>query len=354
MISTEVKAALDNVLPLYDPHIAAALARRLDLLAKPASALGRLEDLVLHFGIARGTATPVLQRKAMYFFCGDHGVVEEGVTHEPSSAAAGRMNLVLRGGDPASVLCRRYHLEPFVLDCGVFAGPVNGAISLRSAIAASNITRLPALTADETNSGLKTGMDLATDAAARFDCAGLAHIGSGAAASCAAIISSLSGREASETAVQPPNLPESAYHRMVASVRTSCGRHSAESITPFGVLRCLGGYDLAVMTGFILGAAASRLPVIIDGYVPATAALLARAFTADSIDAALFAHQSSHPAHLLLHRLLGVEPYLELHIHPDSGCAAPLLINLLETALALATETAPASGNSDSTPGTVK
>jgi nicotinate-nucleotide--dimethylbenzimidazole phosphoribosyltransferase len=340
MISPEVKAALDLVQPLLDAHVAGALTRRLDSLAKSSPALGRLDDLVLHCGIVQGTAQPVAKRKAVYVFCGDHGVVEEGVMHGPGLASSQRIRQILRGGDPLSVLCRRIHIEPVVIDCGVAGEPLPGAVQAHTVSAASNIARLPALMSEETNAAILFGVQTAIDAAARFDAVGIAHIGDGASTAAAALLSVISGHEAAETCPHSDDQPESAHHRMVSAVRTAAGRHSADCVDPFGALRCLGGWDIAAMTGFILGAAQKRLPVVVDGFVSGTAALVARSLAPDSLDAAIFAHESAEPAHALLHDVLGVEAYLNLHLHPDSGCAAPLLLNMIELALHLVDESA--------------
>lgn len=343
MISPDLKTALDSIVPLFDSHVAGLLTRRIDSLAKAPSSLGRLEDLVLHLGIVQGTAAPAIRRKAVYLFCGDHGVMEEGVAQSSQHSGLRRVQSILRGADPLSVLCRRFQIEAAVIDCGLAGTVPAGILQLHPGPAASNITRLPALTVDQTNQALLAGMNLAAEAAAQFDAAGLIHVGDGASTSAAALFTVLSGHEASETCPHTDDQPESVHHRMVAAVRTAAGRHSAECVNPFGSLRCLGGWDIAAMTGFILGAAMKRLAVVIDGFVPAVAALVARALAPDSLDAAIFAHESAQPAHAMLHDILGVEPYLSLHLHPDSGCAAPLLLDLIETALRLADETSPAA-----------
>jgi nicotinate-nucleotide--dimethylbenzimidazole phosphoribosyltransferase len=350
MISTEVKATLDSIQPMLDPRVAGELTRQLDALAKATSSHGRLDDLVLHFGIVQGSAAPVLERKALYLFCGDHAVVEEGVAHTSPLSSLRRVQIILNGADPVSVLCRRFHIEPVVIDCGLAGATPPGLAKLHQSPAAANITRMPALTVDETNEALLAGIKMAVDAAVRFDAAGLAHIGDGASTSAAALFTALSGHEATRTCPHAEDQPESAHHRMVAAVRTAAGRHSADCVHPFGALRCLGGWDIAAMTGFILGAARKRLPVVIDGFLPAVAAMVARALAPDSLDAAIFAHESAHPAHALLHDFLGVEAYLSLHLHPDSGCAAPLLLDLIETSLKLVSETAPAGEPSRQAP----
>ena len=340
MISNEVKAALDAVHPLLDPHVAGALTRRLDALDKAPAAMGRIEDLFLHCGIVQGSESPSAQRKGLYVFCGDHGVIDEGISHAAAHSGRKRVQLVLRGGDPVSSLCRRYLIEPVLIECGLAGVPLPGLERIHAGTAASNITRMPALMVEDTNAALLAGFNLASQAAKRFDCVGLAHIGDGAMTSAAALITALTGREAADTCPKTEDQPESAHHRMVAAVRTAVGRHSAELINPFGALRCLAGWDISAMAGFLIGAASKRLPVAIDGFVSAAAALAARALSPDSLDAAIFAHESSSNAHALLHDALQVEAYFHLHLHPDSGCAAPMLLHLMETAIHLVNETA--------------
>jgi nicotinate-nucleotide--dimethylbenzimidazole phosphoribosyltransferase len=347
MISNEVKAALDAVHPLLDAHVAGALTRRLDSLDKAPAALGRIEDLYLHCGIVQGTESPSAQRKGLYIFCGDHGVIDEGISHGAVNSGRKRVQLVLRGGDPVSSLCRRYQIEPILIDCGLAGAPLPGLERIRAGAAASNITRLPALMVEDTNAALLAGLNMAWDASKRFDCVGLAHIGDGAMTAASALLTALTGHEASETCPRTEDQPESAHHRMVAAVRTAVGRHSADCVNPFGALRCLGGWDISAMTGFLIGAAGKRLPVAIDGFVSGVAVLAARSLAADSLDAAIFAHESSSPAHELLHDILQVEACYHLHMHPDSGCAAPMLLHLMETAIHLVNETAQA-GSSDS------
>jgi nicotinate-nucleotide--dimethylbenzimidazole phosphoribosyltransferase len=333
MISPEVKAEVGRVNPLLDPHVAGALAQRLDPSLRSHPTMGRLEDLAMHCGIVQGSPTPSVKRKAVFIFCGDHGVVEEGVSHGPGMAASRRMTDFFRGADPLAALCRRLNIDPVVVDCGIAGGPLAGATPAHAGLAASNIAKLPGLTAAETNEALMFGIDTAHAAAGRYDAVGVIHIGTGASTAAAAVLSALSGHEAALTCPHADDQAESAHHRMVSAVRTAVGRHAGECFNPFGTLRCLGGWDIAAMTGFILGAAQCRLATVVDGFVTGAAALVARTLAPDSLDAVIVAHESHDPAHALLHGVLRVEPYMNLHLHPDSGYAAALLLGIMETAI---------------------
>jgi nicotinate-nucleotide--dimethylbenzimidazole phosphoribosyltransferase len=340
MISERLREAINAALPLYDAHVAGSLVRQWSALPKPPASLGRLEDLAVHYGIVRGTDSPTLSRKGLYCFFGLHGVVEEGVTTDAGDATARQLTQLARGGAPVNVLCRQYNIETIIVAAGMSPAVASGPLDLGFPNPAANITRLPAMTVEEVTRALEAGLDLAADAAARFDVVGLAQFGSGGSTAASSLLASITGRDPGECSLRTPDLPDSAWHRKVAAVRAAVGRHSGETITALGALRCLGGFEIAVMTGFLLGAAGRRLPVMVDGFVSGAAALVARGFAPDSLDAAIFAHDSGDPAHGVLHATLGVEPQLHLDLRADSGCAAALVIHLLDTSLRLLRETA--------------
>lgn len=339
MLSPAIRQTLEQLLPLLDTHVASALHARWDALLKAPGSFGRLEDLVVHYGIIRGAADPSIRRKGLYVFCADHGVEQEGVSSGRLPSTADLVAQFVHGVAPASILCRHYAIEPVVVDAGLRGSVKAGVLDARIGDGTANFARTPAMTIEQTNRALETGIEMARDAACRFDVAGLAQIGLGATTSAAALFTALSARDPSETVTRPPGLDDSAFHRKLAVVRTSVARHSNETITPFGALRCLGGFDIAAMTGFLIGAATVRLPVVVDCFTGGVAALLARSFNADSLDAAIFANHSGDPAHGHLFATLHVEPNLRLDLKAGAGCGAALAIHLLETGLKLFHET---------------
>jgi nicotinate-nucleotide--dimethylbenzimidazole phosphoribosyltransferase len=335
MISPNLRQTLDRIGPLLDKSVASAILERWDSLPLPEAALGRLEDLVLHYGMIRGAAAPALHRKGLVVFCADHGLVEEGVTGGLADATARDVAQFVRGGAPAAILCRQYAIDPVIVNIGLAGPHPPGGLDVRCCEGSLNITRSPALTPEQATRGLDTGLALAAEAAARFDLVGLTCLSAAAPAAAAAVFSALSARDASQTTPRPRSLPEAAWHRSVAAVRTALARHSAESVSPLGIIRCLGGAEFASMTGFLLGAAALRLPVVVDGFPESVAALLARSLHADSLDAAIFAQHNGDPAHGFLLQTLGVEPHLGLGLSGAPGCGAAFTIHLLESALRL-------------------
>lgn len=338
MISAAFRHTLSRINPMLDRGIATAVLGRWDELPIPQAALGRLEDLVLHYAMVRGTASPALHRKGLYVFCADHGVVEEGVTGGLAEAAAREVQQFIRGGAPGAILCRQYAIDPIVVNAGLAGPHPPGALDAGCAGGAANMTRAPALTPEQTARALDAGAALAEVAAARFDVVGLASAGAGSSTAASALFSALSARDAAETAERPRSLPDAAWRRKLAAIRTALARHSAELVTPVGALGALGGPDIAAMGGFLAGAAANRLPVVLDGFSEAVAALLVRSLHADALDAAIFAQHTGSQAHGLLLATLGVEPHLGLGLEGAPGCGAALVVHLLESALRLFNE----------------
>jgi nicotinate-nucleotide--dimethylbenzimidazole phosphoribosyltransferase len=335
MISTPVRSAIDNIRPLLDRNLAGDILRNWASQPKQPASLGRLEDIVVHFGIVRGQADPVLRRSGLYVFAADHGIVMEGITAEAQDQTTRQCVRFLQGLSPAQVLCRQARIEPFLVNVGVRSGDLPGALNGRLGDGSLNMATGPAMTVETANAALELGIRMAEDAATRFDIVGLGQLGIGGSAAASAILSAMTGRDALDTVNRLPGLDDATYSRRVSAVRSAVARNQPELISPFGVLRSLSGLDIAAMTGFLLGAAANRLPVMIDGYTAGAAAMLARGLAADSLDAFLFSHLQPERCHSLMLHFLSVEPLLDLHIEETGGFGAALGIQMLETSLAL-------------------
>ncbi|MGJ5817420.1 nicotinate-nucleotide--dimethylbenzimidazole phosphoribosyltransferase [Paludibaculum fermentans] len=326
---------MERIRPLLDPAVVAAITDRWTALTRNSGGLGQIEALVVHYGLIHGVSTPQIQRKGLYMFSGDHGVVQEGISAEAQDATASLCRQFLRGGSAAQVICRQARIEPVLVDMGGVSPGEPGALNYRIAAGTANICRGSAMTEAQVNSALEVGLQLADDAAGRFDVVGLGQIGVGGSVSASAMLCAMGGRDASETTGRNEGLDDATLNRKVQAVRTAVARNRADTVSPQGTLRCLGGFEIAAMTGFIIGAAARRLPIVIDGFVAGAAAMAARGLAPDCLDAVMFSHLSPDRAHAILLRFLSVEPILDLHLRESAGLGATLAIQLLETSLRL-------------------
>ncbi len=109
---------------------------------------------------------------------------------------------------------------------------------------------------------------------------------------------------------------------------------------PIKTLADLGGFEIAAITGLILGAASRRRVVVLDGFITGAAAIVARAIAPSSLDYVVFSHCSAERGHKKMLDFLNARPLLSLDMRLGEGSAAALAIGLLESAVNLYTEMA--------------
>jgi nicotinate-nucleotide--dimethylbenzimidazole phosphoribosyltransferase len=312
-----------EIRPIADAALEAQIRARLDSLTKPPGSLGRLEDLALQLGLIQQTASPQIGSKAMMIFCADHGVVEEGVTPYPSEVTRQMVANYRTGGAAINVLCRHAGIEPVIVDMGV-GHPTR------------NFTREPAMTRAQAHHALDTGFAHASHA----EILGAGEMGIGNTTSAAALFSAFSNLDPSETAGRGTGLDDAGVTRKIDAIRRALALHRPDPRDPIGILAALGGFEIAALTGLILGAASLHRVVILDGFITCAAALVARAIAPASLDYVVFSHCSAEQGHKKMLAFLGASPLLNLGMRLGEGTAAALGIGLLESSIALYREMA--------------
>jgi len=311
-----------EIRPISDAALEARVRVRLDSLTKPQGSLGRLEDLALQLGLIQATESPRIGHKALFVFCADHGVVEEGVSPYPSEVT-GQMAANFRSGGAAiNVLCRHGNIEPVIVDMGV-GRPTR------------NFTREPAMTRAQAEQALETGFAHSAHA----ETLGAGEMGIGNTTSAAALFSAFSGLDPSETAGRGTGLDDAGVARKADVIRRGLALHPLTN-DPIKTLADLGGFEIAAITGLILGAASRRRVVVLDGFITGAAALVARAIAPASLDYVVFSHCSAERGHRKMLDFLGARPLLHLDMRLGEGSAAALGIGLLESAIHLYNEMA--------------
>lgn len=312
-----------EIASIADPALEARIRARLDSLTKPQGSLGRLEDLVLQLGLVQGTESPKIGRKAMMIFCADHGVVEEGVSPYPSEVTGQMVANFRVGGAAINVLCRHGGIEPVIVDMGV-GRPTR------------NFAREPAMTRAQCEHAIETGFAHAAHA----ETLGAGEMGIGNTTSAAALFSAFSGLDPSETAGRGTGLDEAGVAQKVDVIRRALALHQPDPKDPIGVVAALGGFEIAAITGLILGAASRRRVIVLDGFITGAAAIAARAIAPASLDYVVFSHCSAERGHKKMLDFLDARPLLNLEMRLGEGSAAALGIGLLESAVNLYSEMA--------------
>ncbi|MFG3684154.1 nicotinate-nucleotide--dimethylbenzimidazole phosphoribosyltransferase [Micromonospora chalcea] len=331
---------------------AMAAARELQgRLTKPAGSLGALEPLSVRLaGLAGACPPPLPEPAAVAIFAGDHGVHAQGVTPWPQEVTAQMIANFLAGGAVVNAFARQAGATVTVVDVGV-ATPIPGAESADPAgprLVSANVrpgtrdmTVTAALTRDEARAALETGIRVAgelIDAGAGILLTG--DMGIGNTTPSATLIAAFSGVDAEAATGRGTGVDDETYARKVAVVRGALARHQPDPADPLGVLAAVGGLEHAALTGLILGAAARRVPVLLDGVIAVSAALAAAAFAPDAVGAMVAGHRSAEPGATAALRHLGLEPLIDLGLRLGEGTGALLALPVVTGAVRVLHEVA--------------
>ena len=335
-------ATVARIAPLDETAMAAASAH-LDRLTKPPGSLGRLEAVAIQLAGIRGQVAPVVEHRAIVVAAADHGVTRQGVSAYPTEVTAQMVANFLAGGAAIDVLAAGLGARLTVLDVGV-AGPIPdrggpGVVTYlerRIRAGTGDLSTGPAMSRDEAWRAIGVGLDLAADLAADgVDLLGVGEMGIGNTTAASAIAAVFSGRPAAEVTGRGTGLADDALAHKIVVVDAALARHRPEPGDPIGVLAAVGGLEIGALAGLILGAAAARIPVVLDGFITASAALLA-ARLAPCLPARLLAgHRSVEPGHALVLEALGLRPLLDLDLRLGEGTGAALAMGLVVAAARL-------------------
>jgi nicotinate-nucleotide--dimethylbenzimidazole phosphoribosyltransferase len=319
---------------------------RLDSLTKPIGSLGRLEAIAGQAYAIFSGQLPQPLRKAVYVFAADHGVTEEGVSAYPREVTAQMVLNFLNGGAAINVLARLHQAELTVVDVGVDYQfkEASGLCRMKVRRGSRNMHREAAMSHEELGQALETGVHLARQAKEKgHNIVAIGEMGIGNTTAASAITAALTRESIGTVTGRGAGLDDVGRNRKLHVIKRSIKRHfgtSASSPQPLEILRCVGGLEIAAMTGFIFGAAAKRMAIVCDGFISTAAAAIAYA-VAPSISDYLFAgHCSEEPGHRHLLRFIGIKPILNLSMRLGEGTGAVLAIPVIESALRLYTEMA--------------
>jgi nicotinate-nucleotide--dimethylbenzimidazole phosphoribosyltransferase len=329
--------------PAENPALRSRIGQRLDNLTKPRGSLGRLEEIVLRYGLATRQIEWQPPRKSLFVFCADHGVTAEGVSAFPSEVTYQMVRNFVAGGAAISVLCRHHDIDPVIVDMGVNHAFETGLAVINRKIGpgTKNFTREAAMSEEQAVRSLEAGIRLA-QATNRlgYRLLGIGEMGIGNTTSASAIIAAMTRHDVWEVTGAGTGISEEQRRHKAAVIERALQLHRPDPADPLGVLRAVGGFEIGGMAGFLLGAAAARVPVCVDGLIATAAALLAAGLAPNTNDYLFFGHRSAEPGHRAALEMLTARPLLDLEMRLGEGTGAALAISIVESALRLYREMA--------------
>ncbi|MYD95374.1 MAG: nicotinate-nucleotide--dimethylbenzimidazole phosphoribosyltransferase [Chloroflexi bacterium] len=314
-----------------------AAMRRQRRLTKPPGSLGRLEDIAVQLAGIFGTEQPTARNTTVIVAAADHGVVAQGVTGYPQAVTAQMVLNFLAGGAAVSVMARARGANLIIVDAGV-ATPLPAHPDLRVVSAGRgtrDMTQGPAMTREQAEACISAGVGFALDAAeqgAHIIATGDMGIGNTTAAS--TITAALTGTPPRLTTGRGTGRSDPELQHKIACVERALDVNRPDADDGVDVLRTVGGFEIGVLAGVILGGALARRAVVLDGFVSGAAALIAHSLCPRILDYLIAGHQSAEPGHRVALRHLGLQPLLNLDMRLGEGTGALLATGLIEVAAA--------------------
>jgi nicotinate-nucleotide--dimethylbenzimidazole phosphoribosyltransferase len=328
-----LQQAIRSIRGLDDEAMATARARQ-ESLTKPSGSLGRLEEVSTQLAGILGHLTPSLRRKAIILAASDHGVAAEGVSAYPQEVTGQMVLNFLRGGAGINVLARHVGAEVIVVDAGVATElpthPALRSAKVRSG-ATGNISRGPAMSQEEAVKIIESGISLAEEQASQeADLIGTGDMGIANTTSSSAIVAVMTGRKPEEVVGRGTGLSREGWQHKVQVVRQSLETNRPDPSDALDVLAKVGGFEIGLLAGVMLGTAAQRRAVVLDGFISGASALIAFGLCPAMQPYLLAAHLSTEPGHQLTLAHLRLKPLLTLDLRLGEGTGAALAMSLIE------------------------
>lgn len=336
------KSALESIKPVNEEWYATA-QKRLDNLTKPLGSLGRLEEFARRLVAMTENKAPLLDKKVIFTFAGDHGVTEEGVSAYPKEVTPQMVLNFIRGGAGINVLARHAGAAVVVVDIGVDYDfdEIEGLHRLKVMRGTNNFVKGPAMTRDQAIRCLEVGIELANDYAKKgYKIFGTGDMGIGNTTASSAIASVLTGNSVSKVTGKGTGISDESLKNKIRVIENGIRLNRPNPKDAIDVLSKVGGTEIGGIAGTVLGAAANRVPVVIDGFISTAGALIAYCIEPKTKDYMFAAHNSVEIGHKALLDKIGLKPILDLDLRLGEGTGAALAMLLIEAGLKIYLEMA--------------
>ena len=349
-MNTKLQEIIDNIEKsggLYEDAVKEAEARQ-EVLAKPTGALGTLEDISIQLAGITGKVKNSMKQQAVVIMSADNGVVDEGVASAPQSVTLSQTINFTRHYTGVSSMAKYFGIDLLVVDTGVkMAIPSSlysaemteegrltaKIVNRRIADGTRNLAKEPAMTDEEALRAIMTGIEAAKAIKdCGYDIFGVGEMGIGNTTTSACVLAALCGKTGEDVVGRGGGLNDEGLAKKIRIVDEAIKGLDPADVTD--ILAKVGGFDICAMTGAFLGAAYYRIPVVIDGYISAVAALCAYRLAPKAVNFMFGSHQSKEKGYLIAIDALGVKPYFNLGMRLGEGSGCPISFKIIETACA--------------------
>ncbi len=307
---------------------------RLDSLTKPPGSLGKLEDIAIKLAGMSGKVFTEVNNKVHIVMAGDHGVVEEGVSAFPQEVTPQMVLNFINEGAAINVLARQVGAEVKIVDMGIATDlQAKKVINKKIKKGTDNMVKGPAMSRKEAIAALEAGIEVAGDAIKEgANIIGTGEMGIGNTTPSSAIIAAVTDINLDELVGPGTGIDSDSLQHKQQVIKKAIEVNGPDPDDGIDILAAVGGFEIAGMAGVMLGAAAHKIPVIVDGLISGAAALIASKINKDVVNYMLPSHKSTEPGHINILHEIGLEPMLDLNMRLGEGTGAVLAMNIVEAA----------------------
>jgi len=341
---------LNNLIESIQPvgtKLEPQIQAHLDDLTKPQGSLGRLEEIAMRCCMITNTIEPKLGKKIIFTFAGDHGVAEEGVSAFPAEVTPQMVLNMIGGGAAVNVLGRHAGAENRVVDIGVNHdfGEIPGLVHRKVRSGTDNICKGPAMSLEEAEEALLAGVQLAKEAKQEgATLLGTGEMGIANTTPSSALFAAMIPCPPAEVTGRGTGIDDEHLTHKTKVIEQALETNKELLIDPLSVLAAVGGLEIAGICGLCLGAAAERIPVVVDGFISSAAAYVACKLNPAVKDYLFFSHRSAEAGHAVFLDTFQTKPILDLGLRLGEGTGAALAMNIIEASIKIYNEMATFSG----------
>ena len=323
-----------------DKEVIEKIQKRLDNLTKPLGSLGRMEEIVKQIGGITGEVFPSVKNKTVVIMCADNGVVDEGVSSCPKSVTATVTKNFMKGFTGINVFSRHAEANIKVIDIGVDDDIFEeGIINKKIRKSTWNMAKGPAMSREEAIKAIEIGIETIENLKEeKVNLIGTGEMGIGNTTTSSAVATVLTGCNLEDMVGVGSGLTKQSFNNKIKVIEHCININKPQPSDPIDVLAKVGGFDIAGLVGCFLGAALYRIPIVIDGFISAAAALAAVKIKPEVKDFIFPSHGSAEPGNKKIMLELGLEPMLQLQMRLGEGTGAVLGFQVIDMAIAAYTE----------------
>jgi nicotinate-nucleotide--dimethylbenzimidazole phosphoribosyltransferase len=339
-MSNSLSQTLNKIEPA-DKDIIELAHKRQDSLTKPRGSLGKLEDVSVRIAGMRRCITSTLDNSAIVVMAADHGVAEEGISAYPQEVTRQMVFPFLSGCAAVNVFARHVGARVVVVDMGVIGGfephPLLECQSI--GFGTANMAKGPAMTLKQATDAIEAGIAVIEDQIAKgLDIVGTGDMGIGNTTAASAICAAITGRPVAEVTGKGTGIDDKQLLHKIAVIERALDINHPDGKDGIDVLSKVGGFEIGGLAGVILGAAANRIPVVIDGFISGAAALIAYKLSPLVKDYLVASHLSEERGHRVMLNYMELTPLLDLGMRLGEGTGAALGISLVEASVKILRE----------------